>query len=116
MTQTKVTILLAVAGGLATVSFKTPKIYKKIHWFIGAILLVLFFMLITFMQGYSTGIQEVLKYIKPDQIEATSKLLKENNELSENLYYFVFGAAAYMGFLYWLACEVIEHSDNKKPE
>lgn len=116
MTQTKITVLLAIAGGLATVSFKTPKIYKKIHWFISAILLVLFFMMTAYMQGYSGGIQEVLKYIKPDQIEATSKLLKENSELRENLYYFVLGVSAYMGFLYWLACEVIEHSDHKEPE
>lgn len=116
MTQTKITVLLAVAGGLATVSFKTPKIYKKIHWFISGILLFLFFGLTTFIQGNESGIQDVLKYIKPDQIEATSKLLKENSELRENIYYFMLGVSAYMGFLYWLACEVIAHSDNKKPE
>ena len=115
MTQTKVTILLAVAGGLATISYKTPKIYKKIHWFIGGIILFLFFGLTTFLQGYEAGVQDVLKYIKPDQIEAATKLLKEYAD-RESLYYFFFGTTAYMGFLYWLACEVMEHSNDKKPE
>lgn len=115
MTQTKATVLLAIAGGLATISYKTPKIYKKIHWFISGILFFLFFGLSTFLQGYEAGVQDFLKYIKPEQIETATKQLKEYAD-RESLYYFFFGTAAYMGFLYWLACEVMEHSDNKKPE
>lgn len=109
MNSAKVTVILAIAGGLATIAFKTPKIYKKIHWPIAFGLLGLFFLLTTFMQGYAAGIRDVLNYVKPDQIETATKLLKEYSE-RDSLYYVVAAVTAYLGFLYWLACEVIENA------
>lgn len=113
MNQTKVTVMLSIATGLAVISFKTPRIYKKIHWFIGGILLFLFLGITTFLQGYDAGVRDVLQYVKPEQLGTVTKLLKEYTD-RENLNYLFFGTVAYMGFLYWLACEVIEHSTDKK--
>ena len=115
MNPIHITILLAVAGGIGIIAFRTPKIFQKLYWpafgIIGALQLVLFTWAMCRSEIYSA----LSPFIAPDKLQQAT-LAYKNTDLGLNAFLFPIIAILYLGFLLWLTNAVINHGYDKKPD
>jgi len=108
-------VLLAIAGGIGAISFNKPEIYKKIFKkIIGPIFINIPIVLI-WSYGYKCSFDKMLPLVSSANIEKANKV----NDLQEFLlsWFASMGVVViYLGILYWLSNEIINHANNKEPK
>ncbi|MDA8429874.1 MAG: hypothetical protein M0T70_11525 [Geobacteraceae bacterium] len=114
MTNTKITVLLAIAGGLGVISTKWPLTYKKIAKAVIEPILTFSGILFCGAVGYKIAHGELLPLVSKENIEKAKNL--NNTEFMIDLVTYTFFLLTYLGFLYWLSHEVLNHTDKKEPE
>jgi hypothetical protein len=105
MNPIHITILLAIAGGLGIIAYRTPLIFQKLYWpLLGSFFLsqlVFFIWTICRSQVY----EKLLPFISPDKIQQASQA-HSSTAISGIAYLIALVFLAYVGFLRWLTPEI----------
>ena len=111
--ETRITVLIAIATGLAVISYNTPHIYKKV--FIPALTVLgsIYLLTLAWFNGYMTAYTIVVPYIDYSKISQANKAY-EALKINGDFFLYVFASFAYLGFLRWLSSEVIKHKEQKE--
>jgi hypothetical protein len=106
-------IIVAIATGLAVLAYRTPLIFKKmlypllIFYGVSQVVAVIYIVALSF---FSLKLEPLIAADKMPQFRAFINSIS----ISGFFYLYSFLAYLYVGFLFWLAEEVIKHKEPEK--
>lgn len=110
-----ISIVLAVATGLSVIAFKMPRIYLRMVWPLLGLMVLVQMLAIAWKDGFSRARNVLIEFI-PKETAANAWKLLDAESISSDFFIYMFVAMLFIGFLNWLAYEVIEHTDSNAPK
>jgi hypothetical protein len=113
MTIIIIPIIIAIATGLAILSFRAPLIFNKLFYpffILYGCTQIIALICIVFLSYIR---QQIYPFIAADKLSEANKFFDSIN-IGGNFYLFSFVALLYFCFLCWLSNEVIKHKGPEK--
>lgn len=115
MTAIIVSVLLAIASGLAALAYKMPSSFVKLYRPLQAAVITITAIGFAWSVGYASSLRAMIPFLDKSTLAEAYRAHSQSDLGTEFL--MLNGAAlVYLIFLRWLAQEVFDHRYNEKPE
>ncbi len=108
-----ITIMLTLATGFGVLSYRVPRVYKKLYWPIFGLCIFSSVFGSLYTIAWSMLQSKIIPFISPDKLDQAN-IFFDSLSIHSSWYIFNLLAMIYFGFLNWLSDEIIRHKKPKK--